>query len=481
MRLSLDENKKGVYVSPTWLIHILVTIIFTFVTSILYKKSINNDWTSTISIVVIIMLVYQVTSLFKSGRKYYSFEIWFVVLSYLFMFGQVLLDGFFGITQIEALGYNRAVIDSRYDNITMYHASIFILLCIQWMFLFLVVRKGCIVSYDESYDIGVFSAAIPLLVVGIPCHLVYSIQMIFMAQTVGSYNAILDKTGLIDDFSNFFIYGIICLIFSHKLTRNKIKMLIAVVSIYLVFVMALTGDRRYQIVSIIVLVLSYLKCYNIKIGFRFIGLAVGGYLFLSLFYVLREIRENDLVSIGEFISVYSDMVFGIRTSILTQTLYEFGGSFYTVCLAVRYVPLSIGYKYGMTILSGIISIIPLGFLYQESRVFQDGRLASQLMQMGSTTVGGSAYADLYGNFGLIFGVVAAAVLGFAVYILFNRRGNVKYGSCFENARYYILFYALIHLARASFTEVIRTAVWGLAILYLAYNLKRRRRNEAADN
>lgn len=481
MNLQQNGKEKGLYVSVKWLIHVVITIVFTIFASVSLNKMSDSNWTSTISIIVVIMLCYQMISLVKSGKRYFSFEIGFILMSYLFMFGQIVLDGFFGITQIEALGYHRAVIDSRYDSTTMFHASVFILLCIQWIFLAFVVRKNKEIEITEKHDPAVFSAAVPLIVIGLPCHILYSIQMIIMAQAGGSYNAILDQTGLIDDFANFFIYGLICLIFSNKLSKNKIKTILIFVTLYLVVIMALTGDRRYQIVSIIVLFLAYLKCYNVKIGINFVGLAVVGYLFLSLFYVLREIREDSLVSIGGFLSTYGKMIVGTRTSILTQTLYEFGGSFYTVCLAVKFMPSIIGYKYGLTILSGLISIIPLGFLYQNSNVFQNGRLAAQLMQVGVTTVGGSVYADLYGNFGFVFGIVASAILGIILFSVFNKSENSKHGVCFENARYYILFYALIHLARASFTEVIRTATWGLIILYIAYYLKTRRSNEAITN
>jgi len=277
MNLQQNGKEKGLYVSVKWLIHVVITIVFTIFASVSLNKMSDSNWTSTISIIVVIMLCYQMISLVKSGKRYFSFEIGFILMSYLFMFGQIVLDGFFGITQIEALGYHRAVIDSRYDSTTMFHASVFILLCIQWIFLAFVVRKNKEIEITEKHDPAVFSAAVPLIVIGLPCHILYSIQMIIMAQAGGSYNAILDQTGLIDDFANFFIYGLICLIFSNKLSKKQDKTILIFVTLYLVVIMALTGDRRYQIVSIIVLFLAYLKCYNVKIGINFVGLAVVGY------------------------------------------------------------------------------------------------------------------------------------------------------------------------------------------------------------
>ena len=274
------------------------------------------------------------------------------------------------------------------------------------------------------------------------------------------------------------IYGLVCLFFSGKIDKKKSKIILLVSIAYLLFVMIITGDRRYQIVGIITLFLSYVKIYDIKIfvGIKGLFTALFSYFILGLFYLIREIRSSSLFGLVSFIETYNKVLFNFDTNIISQTFYEFGGSFYTVCLAFKYVPSLVNYKYGGTIFSGILSIIPFGFLIKDSELFLNGRLASELMSIGNTTVGGSVYADLFGNFGLIGGIIAAFVLGIIFNNLFytKTRNNMD---CYYLARYYILFFALLHLVRASFTEVIRTSVWGLFALFVIYKLMWREKSE----
>ena len=471
-------NRSRVYIYKYWFVHLFVTICSViYLLFFLIDKEDLTHWTNTISIIVVVMMTYQLSSLKLAKYSYNSFEMWFIGLSYLFMFGQVLLDGLFRIKEIEALGHLRPVIDPRYDAALMYKASIFIILCIQMIFLFFVINKRPNLSVNENNNDDIFVTGVALIVIGLPSHLLYSLQMIISAQASGSYNGIGDNSGLIDDFANFFIYSIICLLFSKKISEKRIKLIIALIIVYFAIVMALTGDRRYQIVSIITITLAYIKSYNPKIGWKWLIIIVSSYFVLSLFYLIREIRESNLTSLMNFFSLFYKVAIDSNSNVLSQTLYEFGGSFYTVCLALKYIPSILNYKFGLTIVSGIISIIPLGFIYQDFSLYQFGRLASQLMELGKTTVGGSVYADIYGNFGIYFGLLFAGLLGYLLHVLFNKKSS----NTLNEVNYYILFYALIHLARASFTEVIRTSVWGIFVTFIVFVFVRGRIENAHNS
>lgn len=459
------SNKKKITISYTWLQSLVVTVILFLFLSIIYYNEINIKWIKTLSRLAVLMMGYQIYILLKTKRNFFSFEIWFVIFSYLFMFGQLIIVGLFGIEKITALGYNRNVLDYRYSSDEMFRAAIFILCCIQSMVTFFVIKsnKKCEIITKQYPEI--LSAAIVMILIGLPCHLIYSVRMISIAQNFNSYDAITEKSGLVDDFANFFIYGLICLIFSKYISRKKLNILLLIVICYFIIIMGLTGDRRYQVVSIMVLLLAFLKSKKTKFSWKYIFLCVTGYFMLLLFYVLREIRTDSLVSGVKLFQIILEKL-GSNTNILLQTLYEFGGSFYTVCLGFKYMPQVIPFKYGLTIISGIISIIPLGFLYQNMKIFTVGRLGAELMKVGSTTVGTSIFADLYGNFGFIGGIIFSAFIGFILMKIFYSKKD-KFSKGYFEARYYILFYALIHIVRASFTEVIRTSVWGLIILYIS--------------
>lgn len=479
MELLVKTTRRTLSICVT---QVLITLVYILWFSVSYNKIVGASWVSIVGWLSVIMLFHQMVCLKWTGRSLVSFEAMFLIFSYLFMFGQIILVGVFGVEQIDALGYERSILDARYDSQTMYQAALLVLLFIQMIYLGMIscTPKNSM-EEDKGIDKRLYTAGIVLLVIGIPCHVINSGSMIIYAQALGSYDAIVDQAGLIDDLSNLMIYGLLCILFSNQLSKSKIRMVIIASSIYLVIVMMLTGDRRYQIVSIIVLCLAYAKSTRMKFSLNILWVAGAGILFLNLFYVMREIRTDNLTSLGNVLSIYFEKLIDPETNIITQTLYEFGGSFYTVCLAIRYVPEYLPYRFGSTILSGIISIIPAGFLYQNSELFQHGRLAAHLMEIGKTTVGGSVYADLFGNFGLVGGAIFALVIGVLFAQLFNKKSSRKTTSGYFNASYFILFFALIHLTRASFTEVIRTGVWGLASLYLAYHLIVRKHYETKSN
>lgn len=467
--------KISIRKSTLWLVllQLVITIAVLYWIIAMYDASPQVDWAKTIGWMALIMMAQQLFFLYIQGKRAQSFEVWFILFSYLFMFGRIFLVGVLGIEEITALNYDRTVFDDRYSVTLHYQSALFVLMAIQLVFYgFLLNGQKTNVAKAES-DPALYQAGVIMLCIGIPCHLIYSLQMITNAQVGGSYNSIVHQTGLIDDLSNFLIYGLICLIFSGRYSKTTLRNIIIATTAYLIIAMTLTGDRRYQTVSIIVLLLAYAHSTKVKFSFKIIWIGIGAIFLLALFYVLREIRTSELTSLGNFVGVFWDKLAIAEDGLLTQTLYEFGGSLYTVCLAIKYVPSHIGFKYGSTIISGILSIIPAGFIYQDWEIFQYGRLAHQLLNLAETTVGASVFADLYGNFGWIGGGIAAFMLGLLLPKLLEKKNN-RLSCALVDARYYILFYALIHLARASFTEVIRTAAWALMILYFAYHLRTKR-------
>ena len=468
------NSKKKIKISRIYFLFLVITVVMFGIVGFIYYNEVNITCLKALARLSVIMMTCQVYFLWKVKKNFFCFEIWFVVFSYLFTFGQIILVGLFGMKEITALGHRRNILDSRYSLEIMIKSALFILSCIQVMVVFFLKKNKEDRKFrrERKRYSEVFSAAIVLLVIGLPCHLVYCLRMVEKAQSFKSYDAIIDTSGLVDDFANFFIYGLICLIFSGYISKKNLSIIIALTVCYLVIIMGLTGDRRYQIVSIIVLLFAFFRTHKFKFSWKWLLMGIVVYFMLSLFYILREIRTENLVSGGELINIFIKML-GSK-NILVQTLYEFGGTFYTVCLAFKYIPEIIPFKCGFTIVSGLISIIPLGFLYQNTKIFTIGRLASELMNIGKTTVGASIFADLYGNFGIIGGIIFAGIFGVILEkILYSEKR--KWSKGYFEARYYILFYALIHLVRASFTEVIRTSVWGLMSLFISSLILKRRK------
>lgn len=431
--------------------------------------SVPANWEQQIGYLALVLMANQIICLWNCGCRFTGFEMWFIIFFYLFMFGQVILKGVFGVSEIESTGYTQTIMDPRYNDPLMYKSAIFILCCIQAVACGLIRKKNDFAARINRKDVSsrLYKTGIVLLLIGIPCHLWYSVDMIVQAQAGSSYDAIEEGIGLIDDFANFLVPGILCIIFSNKVGALKMKVIIAGVLAYLALIMITTGDRRYQTVTIIVLILAYMRSTNTRFSLKQIWLIAAAVILLNGFVVLRNIRTTSLVSAGDFFATYGKNLFVFNNNVLYQTLYEFGVSFYTVCLAIKNIPARLSFRFGATLISGGLTIIPVGFVYQEWDLYTFGRIAPKLMQLGRTSVGGSMIADAFGNFGWLGGIVFSFFIG----VFFRKVLTFKHNSKdigLQFAKYYTIFYACIHLVRASFSEIIRTIVWGVGVLYLVY-------------
>ncbi len=471
IRLNVD-NPKRIPNKGVLFINVVILIFISICCKLLltYNSGSYFNWESMLGWSAICMLSIQLISLLSVGIKIIDVQVFFLIFFYLFMYGQIILKGVLKIDKIESTGYMQTLMDSRYTDQNMVYSAVFILCCIQGFVCGFLMKPSTSPKYTlkDSSNI-LFYTGIGILILAVPCQLVYCFQMIEVAQSQSSYEFISSSTGLIDDFAHFTVPGFICLIFSKKLSKTRLNVLMVVLIGYYVIVMICTGDRRYQVVSIIVLVLAYIKINQIKFSYKYIPLGFMAIWCLNLLKVLRNIRYGGLVTVGDFLTTYAADIFSLGGGVIEQTLYEFGGSFYTVCLGLKFVPEVIDYRYGTTILSGIIGIIPLGFLYNQSGIFTYGRIAEELMDLGNTTVGSSVMQDLYTNFGWTGGIIVAIVCGLIISKIFEvDKKGLESGLYW--VRYYTLFYAVIHIPRASFTEVIRTGIWGVAFLYLMYGL-----------
>lgn len=460
------RNLRKIRINTDSIILLFWFIALAMIVYLLFQSTFDhNNWFVGIAIFAFVQMVLQILFMLKQSIKIYDFRIWFILLSYLFMFGKQFLA-----TILSDTKYNGVVIFHRlYDASTMYHSSLYIILCIHAVFVgfFITKKKSNFFTsvQEEPADNTLYITGIILTVVTFSCALITDVSNIITIQASGKYADISGGIGLIDDFGLLLAPSILHLLFCGKLTKKKSFLLLCSVSIYYIIVMTLTGDRRYPIISIIVLFLAYMQIYSFKFRIKHFVYILLSLIMLNFFVVLREIRQGNMVSFSVFFTTYGLRLFDFSNTIF-ETLNEFGTSFYTVCLGFKGFPDLFSYRYGSTLLSGVIGIIPLGPLYTNSYIYKYGRVVDIVNSYFRTHPGGSIYEDMYTNFSY-FAYIILIAFG---YLIYNLIFKDSYDNRKKMIRYYILFYALIHLCRASFTEVIRTAVWGLFIPLFIYNI-----------
>lgn len=452
-------------------VNILLLFVLVISLAIVNGDSINftDSWINILGWSTLFICAVDIFSLRRCGYRFTSFHIIFIIFLYVFMLGRVVLSGVLGIHEVFSEGHMRTVIGlTKVSKHEFTITVLFIFCCIQAVVCGFISKSDCWFGSgldSDNINVSLYITGLIVLMIGVPCHLINSLRMISLAQFSASYNAIIETSGLIDDFSNFIVPGLFCILFSNKLKKKSVFVLFVSVVLYLFVVMILTGDRRYQAITIVVLVLAYVNKNDIRFSFKHILLVFGGIIMLNIFVQIRQIRNLGLLSLGEFFSDHWNSIFSLNSGFISQSLYEFGVSIYSVAYTIQAIPATSGFRLGATFIRALLMIIPAGFLYQNLDIVKYGGIGSAVEKFSGSAIGAAMIGDLYGNFGFLGGVIAAYVFAIVVRRLISLNGG---NSELKYVKYYTLFFSLLHLARASFSEMIRTSVWCVLVVYLVY-------------
>ncbi len=436
------------------------------------KTEFHYNWAMTISIMSIVLLAYHIC-MFKPFRfRFLEYRTWFILLSYLFMFGRVYLHGF---NFDENMYWDLSL---RYSEGTMYQAGLVIICNLQALFIgFSYCKRQSVIkksfsTFSEKYSIDdinrlVFQSGVLLACLTLPFRLIEDAKAIIETQTSGTYSALTGTSGITDDIAALFVPGIVYMIAgiceTKKSKRIATIILLSVVA-YFVIVMILTGDRRYQVTAIIAIYLCYIRITDLKINFRkLILFAVLGIVFLDFLTMISSIRLGNLTSLSDFLVYYIEN--NRENSVIYTTLRGFGLTFFSVVGIVQNIPDYVPYQLGLSFYGAIPSILPIGWLIGD--FFRQVSISNVINSITGHPVGGSLIGDLYANFGMlsiIFAIVAGVFLS-KIFKVDDGRSKAL-----SVAKYYSLFYILINLVRGSFFESFRGAItaYFIPLLIIAF-------------
>jgi hypothetical protein len=423
------------------------------------NSDIHNKWSITLAVTSLMLLGYHVLMFKPFGFKLHEFRTWFILLSYLFMFGRVFLHGF---DMDENMYWDLSL---YFSNKSMFQAGLIILCSLQSLFIgFSYPKKKSVIkerslSYLEAHNIKdvskvVFITGVLLTCLTLPFRLFEDIKAIIETQVAGTYSALTSTTGITDDIATLFVPGIIYLIVgSCGVKKNsKIGKIILLVTLaYFITHMILTGDRRYQTTAIIAICLSYISINGLKINFAkmaIIGLV--GVLFLDILTTIGSIRLGNLSSISDFWAYY--LQHNRENSVIYTTMRGFGLTFFSVVSIVNTIPETLPYQWGLSIYGAIPSLLPIGWLFGD--FFRTVSISNIVNNMNGYPVGGSLIGDSYANFGFL-SILFLIIFGRILSTIFHIESGQ--GKVLSIAKYYSLFYIIINLVRGSFFESFRGA------------------------
>lgn len=456
----MSINRKSIVyylINLVYITSFLIWILFNWDSS----KVISNYGIFLLPWIIFLMFV-QLLSFYLKKRNIYDFGLWYIILSYLFMFGLL----FFDVFSLETnLIWNPIL---YYSKDVLFYSNVFIILSMEaFMLGYLHFNSEEIPAIkNEKSSKKIYYIGVILFVIGFVCRLINDLRIIEVTGIANSYSAYstAGSAGLIDDFAFFLVPGISFLCFSGCLNRKKINILCIGSIIYLATTMMLTGSRKIQIFSILTIFLIWLYSDKKHLSFkRIIILIVATLLLLNLVIVIRDTRFN----LNQMFPTYIETLQSgkVLSNILGEVLSETGLTGLSVANIFSIVPIIKPYEWGITFLRTIPSFLPIGWLLGD--FFNLASSTEVINTYINIPVGSSIIGDFYWNFGFIGGVIFAFLFGFFI----SKVLHITFKSQRKSiAMYFSIFSFLIILVRAELIDVFRPIVYLFVGVFLLESL-----------
>ena len=452
------------------LISIILNISISIILYIYILTNWNNTdfsttWSKDISIIVMILFVYQLTILKLNKYDYKNFFFWFIPLNYLFLYLRIILNDL-------SLDINIFwKLFESYSSLASYRSALFSIAYIQILFTGIIMieqeklqvenfkfRKKQINSDKCQKFIGIF-----LLIISMPFKIIYDYIVISAQSSNGSYIAVPEISGVIVALSALPVVALIFIVICEEINKRKTIILLGAYFLYCGIIMVFAGDRRQLVISLIVCILAFMEKYRVSIKgpklFKYIILSI---ILLIILAAVREGRSNVIESFDDFKVALNNIK---ESNILYETLAEFGITFFSIVGAVEFYPSIYSFALGKTYIASILVVIP-GFAKVFPSIFEFSSISKNIKNINNQGLGGSIPQDLYANFS-IYGLLISFVIGIILALVMRRRKN---STGMDTIKYYILFYFLINLVRAGFFEITRNIFFAYILIYILKKL-----------
>ena len=430
-----------------------------------------SNYVPSIFFWVCFLIIFQITGFILQKVSIYDFSVWYLILSYFFMFGLIFN---------EYMGFQTTLLWSPsrfYNNEELFHSYIFIiwiLFCYSVGYLFFysegkVHYHSEVQNYQENEEKILYNAGRILTGVGFISRVITDSKTVLTVRVANSYSAYSEaaSSGIIDDLGMLMLPGVFSLFYSDKLSRVMKRTIFGVVLFYLILIMILTGSRKIQVFSILSLILVYSQSLEITFSKqRVLAFLIATVFLLNVLVVIRGHRF-DLNTIGTYLfDSFSSLDF--VKNILGEVFSESGLTSLTVASAITVVPSSIPYEYGMTFLRTIPSIFPIGWLVGD--FFDKASATVVINKFLGLPVGSSFVEELFWNFGYYGSVFLSFVLG----IISGWRLNFRAFQISKISKviYFSVISQLLLLVRSSSIDVYRPIMYSLIMIFIFRRLKK---------
>ena len=445
------------------LINIYLIISFFIILSIFGIKSLDYElWLKYFSTITLIQFIFQCLIIGRSGMKIISLTGIFLIFSYLFHFGQILIAGFFPDYEFKIFNFVKNL-DAYYVKESAAFSLIVILAVGLGMLISnkKVLPDSLAISKNEIAKCK--KAGWILILLAFPIQLYLDIGK-FIISIDNGYLATFKQEvpGFLQEIGFFSFTGFGLLILGYSKQKRKAIITYSIVVIYLILTM-FSGHRGHQLTIIIFLTyLLHKTTYQIDIK-RVIVIIILAFLGLTLLNTIFSIREIEGMEFSIFLEVYYKK---LRDNPLFEIVTEMGGTMYTPYLVMQKIPENRQYAYGLTYPMGIFSVFPnVGGIFTNINTY-----AYYVKNIRVSAIGGSYIGELYYNFSY-FGIFFAIFIGLFVNRISQKVEYLLNQKSYFSIGYYApLFIYMIWWCRDVFSSLLRSTIWGVIVLVIINKL-----------
>lgn len=372
---------------------------------------------SDISVVIwvsVLQLTVIAGTIILYKKDYMLITVIFILLTYLFHFGQSLII----IFNFNDKYAHRSVL-SKTTTQTYIKAELFAMVSLFFIGLgFLCVHKknaeidqerGTETTFnDKNLKKIRYAGYLVLLVSIIPAIYIdiYKILALKHGDYAATYTVYTVGVGkYISLIGQFAKPAMIIILFSY-VKRMKAATCTLILSTVYLLIMMMSGDRSTNIIYLIVNFYVYFR-YVRKIRKRELVLGIiCCYVGLAFLSVISIFRDSEY-SLDSFVNMLGKRA---NDGIIYSVLREFGASLLSLVYAIEFIPSYEGYNFGLTYLTGIISISPKVPEVIDTLLTKCYTFTKAFPVAYQESLGGSFLGELYYNFGWL-GSIAAVLIG----------------------------------------------------------------------
>lgn len=420
------------------------------------------------SIVILTNLVFQIICWKTLGHRLISFYFSFIVIYYLFHFGQIFITGLFPTYQLDYLNYVTTYMNNQFLGKTI-NLCITVINCF-YLGGLLVSSNNKKNSYLSNYTYR--DVAKKLFFFLLPLRIVVDLVLMMVAMYLGYYGvlAVNEKIpGIIAVLAGMW-YAIIPLYYlSLKNSNNnkKCNMYCILVLLYLCATM-LTGGRGHQVVAIISLMIVVLltsKRINLKMLSKYAMYSLIGVVFIDIIYSMRE------TSISQFLNDFGSFTESTsKSNIIVETIGTFGETIYTPYLVIEQFGHEIKPFFGEAFLKSIVSIWP--DIFHSFKTINNEAIYTKVLDTESA-IGGSFAGEMYYNFGSLY-PLPSIFFGALFQKLSSKIVSSLTTKHYIQAYLPVVIFALsLWWIRDCIGNLTRQIVWMIALMYLFGGFKKK--------